>query len=141
SIRYAVEQREARRALQESAEALHSLSQRLMQTQEAERRHLARELHDEFGQSLTALKLNLQALQQPDSPPAAALLEESLALVERMLQEARELALALRPSLLDDLGLVPALEWLVRRQAERAGLAVEFAADALETRPSGETEA
>jgi signal transduction histidine kinase/DNA-binding NarL/FixJ family response regulator len=106
------------------------LSQQLMEAQEAERRHLARELHDEIGQALTAVKINLQAVQRAtgETGPLPRL-EESVAIVDRALQQVRNLSLDLRPSLLDDLGLVAALRWYLDRQAQRAGLAAEFVAD------------
>jgi PAS domain S-box-containing protein len=106
------------------------LSQQLMEAQEAERRRLARELHDEIGQALTAVKLNLQGVQRAAGDPAAMpRLEESLAIVDRALQQVRNLSLDLRPSLLDDLGLVAALRWYVDRVAQRAGFTAEFIAE------------
>jgi PAS domain S-box-containing protein len=106
------------------------LSQQLMEAQEAERRHLARELHDEIGQALTAVKLNLQAVQRAAGEASAMpRLDESLAIVDRALQQVRNLSLDLRPSLLDDLGLVAALRWYVDRVAQRAGLTAEFVVD------------
>ena len=106
------------------------LSQQLMEAQEAERRRLARELHDEIGQALTAVKLNLQGVQRAAGDPAAMpRLEESLAIVDRALQQVRNLSLDLRPSLLDDLGLVAALRWYVDRVAQRAGFVAEFIAE------------
>ncbi|MBC7366198.1 MAG: PAS domain S-box protein [Undibacterium sp.] len=85
------------------------LSRRLLEVQETERRQIARDLHDELGQILTAVKINLQTIQ----PAADGPLAPSVALVDRALQQTRSLSLALRPPLLDDLGLVPALRWLV----------------------------
>jgi signal transduction histidine kinase/GTP-sensing pleiotropic transcriptional regulator CodY len=118
------EAREARRRLQ-------TLSARLLAVQEAERRRIARELHDEVGQALTAVKINLQMLKQP--PPAAgvteARIDETLGILDRTLRDVRQLSLDLRPSLLDDLGLIPALQWLVRVRAERAGLSGTVLAD------------
>jgi signal transduction histidine kinase len=106
------------------------LSQQLMEAQEAERRHLARELHDEIGQALTAVKINLQALERSAGDNVVLpRLDESVALVDRALQQVRNLSLDLRPSLLDDLGLVAALRWYLDRQAQRAGFAAEFVAD------------
>jgi PAS domain S-box-containing protein len=108
---------------------LQTLSRRLMEVQEVERRNIARELHDEIGQALTSVKINLQAAQcRLDTPALAPLLEESISTVERTLQQVRSLSLDLRPSLLDDLGLVPALRWYVDRQAQQAGFAVRFTA-------------
>ncbi len=122
---------------------LQVLSHRLVEVQEAERRHIARELHDEIGQSLTAAEMNLQAALQ--SPPAASLqrrLEDSVKAVERVLEQVHDLSLNLRPSMLDDLGLEPALRWYTHRQADLTGMRAEFRADPLEDRldPLIETE-
>jgi signal transduction histidine kinase len=122
---------------------LQTLSRRLVQVQETERRNIARELHDEIGQSLTAAELNLQAALQ--SPGAAALerrLEESIKAVERVLEQVHDLSLNLRPSMLDDLGLEPALRWYTRRQADLTGMAADFEAETLPERldPVIETE-
>lgn len=108
-------------------EELPVLSRRLVEAQEAERRRIARELHDEVGQALTAVKINLQAIQHSaDAQAAAARLKDSIAVVERALQQVRNISLDLRPSLLDDLGLAAALRWYVDSQARRAGLAASF---------------
>lgn len=111
---------------------LQALSLRLLEVQEAERRHLARELHDEVGQTLTAVKINLEMLRripQPDS--SSTRLDDSLGMVDRMLQGVRQMSLDLRPSMLDDLGLAAALRWYVTTQAQRAGLTAEIVAGAL----------
>lgn len=116
-------------------ERLQALSDRLVQAQEEERRRLARELHDEVGQALTAVHLNVQLLAGLHDPQErAARLEESTALVESVLNQVRAMSLELRPSILDDLGLVPAVRWLLARQAERVGFAVQFEADHAEER-------
>jgi signal transduction histidine kinase len=116
------------------------LSQQLLEAQEAERRRLARELHDEIGQALTAVKINLQGLERSGAAATGPRLEESIAIVDRALQQVRNLSLDLRPSLLDDLGLVAALRWYADRQAQRAGLAVEFVADPPGIRATSELE-
>jgi signal transduction histidine kinase len=129
------ERRSAEEEVRAGRERLKALSRQLLEAQEAERRHIARELHDEVGQALTILKMNLQALQRsPGTPASAQLQEESIGLVERALQQVRTLSLDLRPSMLDDLGLVAALRWYTDRQAQRGGLAVEFDADPLDSR-------
>jgi signal transduction histidine kinase len=116
-------------------ERLQSLSSQLVHAQEEERRHLARELHDEIGQSLTAVHLNLQMLiSTADAASAAARLEDSSALIEHALQQVRSLSLDLRPSLLDDLGLVPTLRWLLKRQVARAGFMARLVAESAEGR-------
>jgi signal transduction histidine kinase len=99
-------------------EQLQSLSRRLIEVQEAERRAIARELHDDFGQVLTAIRLNLQ---KRGRDPA-----ESIQLVDEAIGRMRELAHALRPSMLDDLGLPAVLRWYVPREAKRAGLEVRL---------------
>ncbi|HVF10000.1 MAG TPA: PAS domain S-box protein [Abditibacteriaceae bacterium] len=128
-------------------EQLQILSRRLLEAQEMERRHIAHELHDEIGQALTAVKLNLQMLQraadgtgEAAAPGVAARgesssLGESIATVDVALQQVRDLSLDLRPSLLDDLGLVAALRWYVDRHARRTGLKAEFVANPLDERP------
>ena len=108
---------------QEARAALRRLSQRLMEVQEAERRRLAFELHDEIGQSLTALKLNVEMAGAAVSGSPAAKLQDGIQLADRVLKQVRSLSLDLRPAMLDDLGLAAALRWYVTQQAERAGLA------------------
>ncbi len=122
---------------------LQTLSRRLVDAQETERRHIARELHDEIGQGLTVAQLNLQTvLQLSAAGPLAWRLAESLNAVERVLEQVHDISLNLRPSMLDDLGLEPALRWYTDRQATLAGLRAEFAIDPLEHRldPTVETE-
>lgn len=109
---------------------MQTLSHRLLEVQELERRHIARELHDEIGQALTATKINLQALLRfPDPTALAARLEDSIGVIEHLLDQVRNLSLDLRPPLLDDLGLVAALRWYVIQQSKRAGLQSRFQAD------------
>lgn len=89
-------------ARKQAEERLHLLSRQLLETQESERRHLARELHDEIGQRLTALKINLQALQ-PIPKRAVPYQQESVRIVDSIVQQIRSLSLDLRPSQLDNL--------------------------------------
>lgn len=110
---------------QRSRRRLETLSQRLLEAQEAERRLIARKLHDQIGQALTAVKLNLQSLQGAGGG-AVSPLDESLEIVEQAMQIVRSLSLELRPSLLDDLGLAAALRWYADRQARRARFAVRL---------------
>jgi signal transduction histidine kinase/DNA-binding response OmpR family regulator len=115
-------------------ERLKNLSSRLIEAQELERRHIARELHDEIGQALTAVKINLQASQRSlgaagDPYP----IQESITIVEGSLQHVRNLALDLRPSLLDDLGLLAALRWYLDRQSQRTGLAINLVCGTFES--------
>jgi PAS domain S-box-containing protein len=113
--------------LRESRERLQALSRQLLEVQEQERRRIARELHDEIGQALTGIKLNLNALQQ--SMRSDADLEtwkDTVGIVNQTLEQVRNLSLDLRPSMLDDLGLAAALRWYLDRQARRAGFASQF---------------
>ncbi len=113
----------------ESMRRLGELSARLLAVQEDERGKLARELHDEFGQQLTAIKFNLHALgRELLSDAARDRLADCRTSVEHTLEAIRSRALDLRPPMLDDLGLYPALEWYCRRQQERSGLRVTLAA-------------
>ena len=119
----------AEQALRESADRLQHLSRRLLAVQEEERRHLSRELHDEIGQTLTAAKLNLKIIAPNVPATEAGRLEDSIQLIDRLLVQVRELSLDLRPPLLDELGLVPALRWLTDQQAQRAQLHATFTAN------------
>ena len=105
--------------------------------EEAERRHLAKELHDEIGQSLTALKLRLSLL------PASEPLTQARTLVAELTERVSSLSLDLRPAMLDDLGLLPALIWLVERYTAQTGVRVEFTHANIEGRvaPAVETAA
>jgi signal transduction histidine kinase len=137
----ALQDREEERS--RASQKLQVLSHRLVEVQETERRHIARELHDEIGQSLTAAEMNLQAaLQSPRSPGLHRRLTASMQAVEHVLEQVHDLSLNLRPSMLDDLGLEPALRWYARRQAELANLHLEFHGEPLEKRldPVIETE-
>jgi signal transduction histidine kinase len=107
-----------------------TLSRKFIELQEAERRRLARELHDEVGQALTAVKISLQAVQRAHDPAqAASLVEEGIGIVERAIQAVRNLSLSLRPAILDDLGLVAALRWHVDRQAQMSGIRMTLSSD------------
>jgi signal transduction histidine kinase len=105
--------------------------------EEAERRHLAKELHDEIGQSLTALKLRL-SLATASEPVLQA-----RSLVAELTERVSSLSLDLRPAMLDDLGLLPALVWLIERYTSQTGVRVEFAHAGIEGRvaPAVETAA
>jgi signal transduction histidine kinase len=124
---------------QERTRATHKLqvlSQRLVEVQESERRHIARELHDEIGQSLTIAEMNLQAAlrAQETTISRKRRIEESIRAVEIVSRQVHDLSLNLRPSLLDDVGLEAALRWYMQRQATAGGLEASFAADPFEDR-------
>ena len=135
------ERKRSEAMLRQSNDRLRSLSGRLLDIQETERRQLARELHDEIGQALTAAKINLQSLQRyPDPTAVAPRLADSVRIIERALQQVRSLSLSLRPPLLDDLGLAAALRWLVDESAHRTGTRVEFLDGVSESRFDAATE-
>jgi signal transduction histidine kinase len=126
-------ERELERRLEENSRAradLQELSAKLLRAQENERRSLARELHDEVGSSLSAILMEADNGQAADNFAEA---REHLAAVRRLAEttvnEVRDLALLLRPSMLDDFGLVPALNWHAREMTKRTGLNVVLSAD------------
>ena len=98
----------------EKDQAMRRLSGRLVTAQEEERRRIARELHDEIGQMLTVVKINLESLREPARlASATAGVDACVQNVDRAIQQARALALDLRPATLDHLGLPAALRWFV----------------------------
>jgi two-component system, NarL family, sensor histidine kinase UhpB len=106
---------------------LQRLSRRLLEVQEAERRHLARELHDDIGQGLTALKLNLEALARGrDGASLAARVDEALQTARHTIERVRQLSVKLRPLQLDDLGLAAALRSHLDRQAKLGNIEPHF---------------
>ncbi len=123
----------------QAEEAMKRLTRQLLEVQENERRHLARELHDEVMQTLTALKLNLGAAAQAPTP-ATQQLEESVETVDDLVEQIRSLSLDLRPSMLDDLGLVAALEWYCQRQSRRLAIPISLSCAPVSSRRSPEIE-
>jgi len=118
---------------------LQGLSGRLMEVQEAERRHLARELHDEIGQLLTGLRLTLD-VPEPPSPALGERLGQAQALVQELLERIRALSLDLRPSILDDLGVLPALLDNIERYMSQTKIRVHLEHSGLDRRFAPETE-
>jgi PAS domain S-box-containing protein len=114
------------RELELSHERLRALSRRLLEIQEEERGRLARDLHDDIGQVLTALKIQLESLQRGGDPALRARIAEGVETVQQTLERVRQLSLNLRPSQLDDLGLAAALRSHLDRQAGVAGIAPHF---------------
>ncbi|HID21269.1 MAG TPA: PAS domain-containing sensor histidine kinase [Planctomycetaceae bacterium] len=121
------QQVEAEASLREFANRLQTLSRKLLAAQETERRRIATDLHDQIGQSLTALKMNLQTLRRSvgngDESEAWAVCLRTL---DDTIQEVRDLSRALRPSVLDDLGLIPAIQWLLQSQIKQSGLTTQL---------------
>ncbi|ARD44988.1 sensor histidine kinase [Colwellia sp. PAMC 21821] len=104
-------------------EQMRGLAKRVWRVQEDERKHIARELHDGVGQLLTALINQLQQVQKGE--PTIAL-SESIDLARQALSDTRVISRLMRPRILDDLGLIPALEWLVRIMGEPEEAEIEF---------------
>ena len=115
-------------------EHLQALSRQLLEVQEAERRHIARELHDEVGQSLTGLKLLLDMSTRLPTDEATANLGEAQAMVNELMALVRDLSLDLRPAMLDDLGLLPTLLWHFDRYTTQTDVGVTLKHARLEGR-------
>jgi len=120
--------------LRQNGLRLQNLSHRLVDAQESERRSLARELHDDFGQTLTALKLMIDQLPSCSSSPDRDVMDQIQGLMKELLARVRNISLDLRPMMLDDLGLLPALTWLCKRYTERTRISVDFSQCGLEER-------
>jgi signal transduction histidine kinase len=128
-----VVRREAEGRAEEHAARLQALSFRLLRVQEDERRRIAQELHDQIGQLLTGLRFQIEAAlagaKSVDGAPAAApspALTEALSTTTELVRSVRELTLQLRPRVLDDLGLKPALEWQTQLFQRQTGITVEL---------------
>jgi signal transduction histidine kinase len=126
--------------LRASQERYRALSRRLLEQQEHERASLARELHDQLGQSLVAVSLNLAAIKSELSPASSARVPESVQAIKRMIEQVQTLAFELRPSWLDDFGMVGALRLLVERHGERTGARASFNAEPPNARAAADIE-
>jgi two-component system NarL family sensor kinase len=125
------------------AEQLRDLSVRLMETQDEERRHIARELHDSAGQIIAALLMNLGRIHselKSTNPKLAKLTQETQDFANELSQDIRTTSYLLHPPLLDELGLQAALGWYVEGLQKRAGLAVELDIQGNFERPTREME-
>jgi PAS domain S-box-containing protein len=119
----------AEQALRQSQEELKELATAAHQAREQEQSRIARELHDELGQSLTALKMLVASTRESvaaGDDHAPAKLEKMEALLDRTVAATRRIAADLRPLMLDDLGLIPAVEWLAEDFTQRHGIACEL---------------
>jgi PAS domain S-box-containing protein len=123
---------------------LQRLSAQIIHAQEVERKRISQELHDQVGQALTAMSINLaeidKTLPSENTPATTERVAETRALADQILEQIRELSLDLRPTMLDDLGLVPTLRWYVNRYAKRLGIEIEFEATDFEERLAAEVE-
>jgi PAS domain S-box-containing protein len=137
------ERERAEVAMREFADRLQTLSRRLLEVQEAERRHLARELHDDVGQSLTGLRMLLKLDADTLTDAARIKFEQARGIIDELLERIRRLSFDLRPAALDSLGLLPALLALFERYTEQTGVKVALEHEGLEQRfaPQVETTA
>ncbi|MFV9505439.1 MAG: CheR family methyltransferase [Oscillochloridaceae bacterium umkhey_bin13] len=136
----ALERTRLNRELQESQTRLQFLSQQLLKTQEQERRHLARELHDEVGQALTGLRLELELFSRSLPEGHADQLANAHHMTQQLIEQIQTLSLDLRPAMLDDQGLLPAVLWLISRYRKQTGISVELRHRGLDQRLLSEHE-
>jgi len=127
------EHRETEHALRSSADQLTALSRRLVEIQETERRSLSRELHDRVGQNLTALSINLDilatSLARDEHTEQRARIQDSASLLESTVDSIENVMAELRPPMLDDYGLLPALHWYAKDFSKRTGIEVAVHGD------------
>jgi signal transduction histidine kinase len=127
-------------ALTQSSQRLRLLSAQLVNLQELERRHLARELHDEVGQVLTGLKMMLETSDGHARDSVQPVLATAVEILGDLIVRVRDLSLTLRPLILDDQGLLPALQWQLRRFSQQTGVIIRFEHAGLERRFSPDVE-
>jgi signal transduction histidine kinase len=127
-LRDVTERVRAENALRQSKEELQELASASQSVREQEKSRIARELHDELGQALTALKMDVNWLRERvvDKPEKEEKLAAMEALLDRTVAATRRISADLRPLMLDDLGLVPAVEWLVENFATRTGVSCQL---------------
>ncbi len=121
------QQKQAEAALRESRDSLRELSAALQSIREEEKTRIARDLHDELGQELTALKMDIAAIAEellPEQTTAAQRASDMKRLLDTTMRSVRRIAADLRPVMLDNLGLAPTLEWLTQDFARRTGIEV-----------------
>ena len=126
--------------LRTSNEQMQALSRRLVEVQESERRSIARELHDEVGQILTALKLVLGTAPGLSNEKSENRILQAQSLCQKLIVIIRELSLKLRPQMLDDLGLLPALLWHLEQFHSQTNIQVDFKHSGLDERFSQQVE-
>jgi signal transduction histidine kinase len=131
-------------AVKKNSRDLRQLSARLITAQETERQHISNELHDEIGQMLTGITLNLANIQnylpESASPEIYEKLADTTTLLAEMMHQVRELSHDLRPAMLRDLGLVPTLRWYISKCATRYDLKINFEGEELDGRLPPDTE-
>jgi signal transduction histidine kinase len=129
TLRLERESRERYQEIEQARGQLKELSARLLEAQEQERRSISRELHDEVGQALSAVLLEIGGISNSLPADHRPRLDSVKKLAESTMTVVRNMALLLRPSMLDDIGLLPALRWQAREVTRRTGLRVDVASD------------
>ncbi len=127
-------------AAQRRNQELQDLARRLVEMQEAERGHLAHELHEEVSQVLAGLNLSLASILKQEGANREEQIRTAQQLVADLMRQVRALSLDLRPGVLDDLGLEPALKWYCKRYTEQNQINVEFHAEGIASRLDGTVE-
>ncbi|OYU45605.1 MAG: hypothetical protein CFE44_06605 [Burkholderiales bacterium PBB4] len=130
----------AERASLHATRHIKSLSARLLSAQETERRRLALEMHDDLGQTLTAIKITLQTRALTQSQTDGADPQGTIAMIDAAIKSVRQMALVLRPTMLDDLGLASALQWLAEQTSSTSGIQVTVQGDWGDLRLPGDVE-
>lgn len=125
------DRKQTEQRLRDSREAARALTGHLERVREDERTRIAREIHDELGQALTGLKMDLSwfASRLPNQPLLADKSTAMLKLIDSTVHAVRRLSTELRPAILDNLGLIPAIEWLAQEFQKRTGVTCEFKTD------------
>ncbi len=139
-VRDITERTQAEAELRASAQQLQHLSRRLLEAHERERRNIACELHDEVGQVLTGLKLTLAVAAAGAPASLAAILDSAQTTINDLTGRVRALSLDLRPALLDDKGLIPALTWYLERYTSRTGVQIDLRHEGVSCRFPSEVE-
>jgi PAS domain S-box-containing protein len=120
-------------AIHATAEKLHALTRRMVDLQESERRDIARELHDQVGQTLTAMRINMDMirtrLKEHDDAVIRSRNEDSIELIDSAFKAVENVMYDLRPPMIDEYGLIAALQWRARKFMERTGIHVEIHGD------------
>jgi PAS domain S-box-containing protein len=136
----AIENAELFEQVRVGRERQHVLAKSLVEVQESERRHVACELHDQLGQALTGLQFMLESAKNQPEEARRANLDEIQEYVGSIMEQTREISLKLRPSMLDDLGLLPTLQWHFDRYSKQTGIKVRFHEDGCVERFASEVE-
>lgn len=124
-VRDITDRKQADQRLERSRQQLRNLSRHLQSVREEERSRIAREIHDELGQELTGLKMDLAWIEQHLPPELEAMLERTASmadLIDQTIESVRRISAALRPGILDDLGIAAAIEWEAQEFANRTGI-------------------